>query len=352
MIPRKELNELLSMAAKAPSGDNAQPWKFVIGENTIDIYNIPGKDNSPYNFKERGSFFAHGAVIENLSLLLSAAGYDAAVALFPSANSDHVARLTLSKKTLPSEEPLVSFIPQRKTNRKPYKKVALDPQNKTLLLDITKDFGFGNLHILEDQKAIAHLAKTLSLSDQLIFEDKAIHEAIFSSVRWTKEDEEARKGLYIKTLELPPPAQILFKLLKNWSLLELLNKINISKFIASQSKKNYASSSAFGMITLPDNAKESFVKAGILFQRIWLTATKEKLDIQPATALAYLAQRIHEKAPLDLSADHQKQILQAEASIRQLFDTRNGTIAMIFRMGYGKTPSAQSQKSIPEIVYS
>jgi hypothetical protein len=352
MIPREECDKLLVLAAKAPSGDNAQPWKFVISENAIDIYNIPGKDSSPYNFKERGSFFAHGAVIENITILLSAAGYDAGIALFPDEDNNHIARITITKKNEGRDEPFVDMIALRKTNRTPYKNISLADGHAEALINITKEFGFGELHMIQDQKAIAKLAKILSLSDQLIFEDKAIHDAIFLSIRWTKEDEEAKKGLYIKTLELPPPAQVLFKLMKNWSLLRLLNQINISKFIASQSAKNYAASSAFGVITVPDTKKESFVRAGMLFQGIWLTATKEKLDVQPTTALAYLAQRIRENAPLDLSQVHQEQIIQAEKDIRRMFDINNGTIAMIFRMGYGKTPTAQSQKSIPEIVYS
>lgn len=206
--------------------------------------------------------------------------------------------------------------------------------------------------MITDQKVIADLAKTVSLSDRLIFEDKSIHDAIFSSIRWTPEEEREKKGLYIKTLELPPPAQILFKRLKNWNFLKILNHIGISKLIAAQSAKGYAASSAMGVITMESDDKKNFVRAGQRFQRLWLIATEQGISLQPVTALAYLAQRITAEAPLDLSPEHQDEIMKADKNIRGIFGIGNEPIAMIFRMGYGEDPTAQSQKTEAHITYT
>jgi Nitroreductase family len=355
MISNEEYQELLTVAAQAPSGDNAQPWRFVVNDNQnqIDIYNITGKDSSPYNFKERGSLFAHGAVLENLSLILSSRGYGMTVDLFPDqagAGTDHVATVTISPEN-GANDSLVDAISLRTTNRKPYKNMPLAQEDKNVLINAV-DGKRGALRIIEDKSVIKRLAKILSLSDQLIFEDKTIHDAIFSSIRWTKEDEERKKGLYIKTLELPSPARVLFKNLQRWGFLTAMNRIGISKFIASQSEKNYAASSAFGVVVIHDKEPKSFVEGGRLFQRLWLIATQRGISIQPVTALPYLAQRIHENAPLDLSPLHQSQILAAEKEINDIVEIQNGSIAMIFRMGYGENPSARSQKSSPEITYT
>ena len=59
--------------------------------------------------------------------------------------------------------------------------------------------------------------------------------------------------MYIKTLELLPPAQILFRKLQNWRFLTFMNRFGISRFIASQSAAGvFTASAAIGMIVIPD----------------------------------------------------------------------------------------------------
>jgi hypothetical protein len=345
MIPTERVDKILWLAAHAPSGDNAQPWRFKTHESVIDLYNIPGKDYSPYNFLERGSLFAHGAVVENILIASSSLGYAADIALFPkTGDKDCVAEITLSENQV-SADPLAAYIETRLTNRKPYKKISLLPEHKNKLLEAIRHAGFGSLSLLEQRRDITSFAKTVSLSDRLIFEDKKIHDAIFGSIRWTPEEEKEQAGLYIKTLELPPPAQVLFKTLKNWKTLTLLNRIKISHFIASQSAKNYEASSAIGMLTIPADTPEDFVKAGRAFQRLWLTATELVVSLQPVTALAYLAQRIG-AGEGGLSAEHASQVMHAQEKINALFDNPPGTVAMMFRVGYGPRPSAHSRKTV------
>jgi hypothetical protein len=48
---------------------------------------------------------------------------------------------------------------------------------------------------------------------------------------------------------------------------------------------------------------------------------------------------------------HTQKILQAEKEIRALLGNPEGPIAIIFRIGYGKPPSARSKKSIPTVAW-
>ena len=77
------LRSFVASAVYAPSGDNAQPWEFDIRPGVIFIFNTPDSDGTLYNFKQRGSYIGHGALIENIVLLASAAGYDVAIDMFP-----------------------------------------------------------------------------------------------------------------------------------------------------------------------------------------------------------------------------------------------------------------------------
>lgn len=351
MIPRDHVAKVCYAAAQAPSGDNAQPWRFEVHGDDLVLFNVPGKDASPYNFHERGSFLGNGAAIENLVIAASSLGYVADVKLLlRSSDPNHVADITFEEQKV-SADPLALYIEKRATNRKPYKKKPLASEHETELMDAIRQSNFGKLVFIEDLDSIRRFAKLVSLSDQLIFEEKSIHDAIFGSIRWTKEEEEQNRGMYVKTLELPPPAEMLFKALRNWAFLSFMNKIGISKFIASQSAKNFASSSAIGMLMIPNNSYESYINIGRTFERMWLTATKLGLYIQPLGALAYLAERVNAGDVGNITAAHAIAIKEAQDNILKLFGNPEGVVGMMFRVGYAEPPTAHSRKLDPEIKY-
>ena len=66
MINQKEIQLLLEAGAKAPSGDNSQPWSFHVENNCITIKMISTRDNPFLNFEQSGTLLACGAVIENI----------------------------------------------------------------------------------------------------------------------------------------------------------------------------------------------------------------------------------------------------------------------------------------------
>src|SRR3989344_7562090 len=122
----KHLESILEAALQAPSGENCQPWRFSIEKETICVWNIPSRDASPYNSGQRGSYVAHGALLENLSIAAKHFGYGAYISLFPDKSLEHlVATISLVKET-PQDDTLYPFIFSRTTNRKPYRKEFLD----------------------------------------------------------------------------------------------------------------------------------------------------------------------------------------------------------------------------------
>jgi nitroreductase len=352
MLPREHVERILYFAAQAPSGDNAQPWRFEVHGDIVEVFNIPGEDYSPYNFRERGSLFANGAAIENAIIAATTFGYNAEVDFCPvPSNKNLIARLTFHYGKQDAD-PLASYIESRSTNRKHYKAIALSKEHKKQLVEVFGRENFGELRLIEDSLSIQKCADLLSLSDQLIFEEKSIHDAIFGSIRWSRMEEQKHSGMYVKTLELPPPAEILFKSLKHWSWLVALNKVGISKFIASQSASGYSASGAIGLFMMPNDLDKDYIRAGCVFEKLWLVATELGLSIQPVTALFYLAGRIAAGDPGDLTDRHIQQIRQTCQEILKLFENPQGTVAIIFRMGYADQPSARSFKKQPQINFS
>lgn len=92
------IKKILEAAIHAPSGENNQPWKFLLKGNMIDVFNIPERDRSLYNFRQQGLFLAHGALLENIVIASSALACKVEINIFPNKrNPNHVANIILNK---------------------------------------------------------------------------------------------------------------------------------------------------------------------------------------------------------------------------------------------------------------
>ena len=349
MIHRDVLQDILNIAVNAPSGDNAQPWKFKIDDATISVFNVPDKDGTLYNYKQRGSLVSHGAVIENIVIIAKQLGLAAKVEILPG-ERDCTAKIEFAEGGIERQE-LFDAIPLRATNRKPYTGEALTVQQKEKLLASAKDAD-GELRLVESSQLINELSSALSLNEQLLMENRELHDFLFAMIRWTKEEEQRAPGLYVKTMEFPTPVQLLLRfVVVHWGATQFLNKIGLSKAIPKQSSALYATSSAFGAICIKSNSDASFIQGGRVLQRVWLTATKLGLSLQPVTALPYLMQRIEEKDTRSLSKEHIAQIEDSYAHIRLAFNlSGEEKIALLFRLGCGDAPTAVSMKHPPLMI--
>ncbi len=343
------IRQMLELAVQAPSGDNAQPWRFFLHDHVLSLYNLPDRDASLYNFQQRGSFIAHGAVVENIAVAAPAFGYQAEAALFPKgARSSCTAAVSLTP--IPArEDPLYPYIRLRATNRKPYTSISLEAGHRAELQSAAAGVPGVALRLVDVPERVRSLARVISVNDRLILENRTIHDGIFGSIRWTKDEERTKPGLLIDTLELAPPQRAMFRLFRHWGVVNALNRIGLGRFLAAQTAKLYAASSAFGILVIDAETDERFFQTGRALQRIWLTATKLGVRFQPITAIAYLAQRVFSGDREALPPQHVQWIENAYREICHIADIRRGTIAMIFRVGYGDPPSAQSLKRSPDM---
>jgi hypothetical protein len=336
------IKEILESAIYAPSGENNQPWKFRLKDNGINVFNVPERDTSLYNFRQQGLFVAHGALLENILITSSALGYKADINTFPdNENSNHVANIILNKTEI-RDEPLYPFIRKRATNRKPYYPDPLTNKEKAVLLELNR-LGYGRVVLLEDQKTVKELADVLCINERMVFENYHLHRFFFEHMRWTeKEALEKRDGMYLKTMELPPPAVILFKLVfKRWRLVKILG---VSRFIARQTKKMYLAAPAIGIITIDGDSSEDFLAGGRLMQRVWLEATRIGLSLHPSAGTIFFIQRVLKGATEDFTQKNVEMIKHVHQKLVSAFELHDETIAFLFRIGRSDPPSAYSPR--------
>jgi hypothetical protein len=352
------IEEILNLAVNAPSGNNSQPWRFVVDKNKISLWNIPNKDQFLFNYQQRGSLIANGAILENIQIIASAKGYRTEVILFPKQNkSDLIAEITLEKSDVKYPyDYLYASILKRTTNRKPYKKINLNVEDSKSIqgfCDTVKNLGL-EIVLTQNVKDIENLSKSFSVADRLIFENFNIHEAFFAKVSYTRKEEERRgEGLYIRTKEIPFLMRIIFKyIFSNWNILKILQKVHISEKAAKKREELYKNCSAIGIIFAQGDLPKNFVETGKALQLFWLKITSLGLSFQPVSAgLLYIGQRIQEEIPKEFTLEQVTFIKEAYQNILAIFNNPIRIPTFSFRIGYSDPPTASSTKRLPQITW-
>jgi sulfur-carrier protein adenylyltransferase/sulfurtransferase len=345
-----EMLQMLEKAVNAPSGDNAQPWRFRCKNDSIEIWNVENADPTPYNFRERGSILALGAVAENIRILSTHFGYAAGIRAYPDGPSGCVARISLS---VPADKPdqLASYIAMRSTNRSPYATSALTLSQIRSMDEAARDIGV-TLRLAGARNDLNTLAHAVSMNERLLMEHRGLHDGLFRMIRFTRSAERRRPGMYIRTMDLPIPVEILFRtVLRSWTLLRLMNAVGFSRSIPAQTAPVYSSSSAFGALIMAGEKDADFFAVGRAMQRIWLTATGIGLALQPTAAILYLEQRLRSGDTQTFSSEHMSIISDAYSTIARTFHlTGNESIGMMFRIGTPTRKTVPSFKHKPIIL--
>jgi hypothetical protein len=121
-IPASQAGYLIATAARAPSVQNTQPWRFRAGEYPIELYADPGR-KLRVDPAGREMLISCGAALFGLRLAVRSLGYLPVAELLPDpARPRLLARVTLGKAEpiTPLERKLLEALPHRHTHRGPW----------------------------------------------------------------------------------------------------------------------------------------------------------------------------------------------------------------------------------------
>lgn len=342
------MRSLIQAALEAPSGENAQPWRFRIDANAVSLYHNQGSDESLYNYNNYGTLVCEGAALENMLVMADSIGLNASLALFPDPTyTNLIGKVSLNGTKSPGSAGLAGIIPTRTTNRKAYKKSALKEEDANAVEAAGAAFSADGVRVMRitDRKKINRLASVGSSNEEIMLGNEELHGFFFSHLTWTKaEDQKQKTGFYIKTLELPPPAQFLFKLFRSWKVMQSLKKLGFTKMVGKQNAGTYASSAEFGIITVPEITPKNMVLAGRAFERVWLTAASRGIQIQPLTGTIFM-NFFAKNVPEGHFTKEERERLESE--MKALYaetGVTSGAIVLMYRVGYGPKPSARATR--------
>ncbi|MDP3956530.1 MAG: hypothetical protein Q8P97_00865 [bacterium] len=350
MVSREIIANIIKAGTAAPSGGNSQPWKFEVRGDEITVIALPLKDHPVLNFRYRGTWVAHGALIENIEIAASHYGFNAETVVLPIKDGKNIiVRITLQKSEL-TPSVLYDSITRRVTNRKSFalKSLTLDERSELLVAKGELEVG---VILREKSEDLVNLGKALSINEAVMLENQLLHSLFFKEIVWNEQEEKEKGGgLFIKTLELKPPQRFMLGLCRRWRVMNLLNKLGMARLIARDNAKIYSSASAMGIIVVPDT-DDAFITAGRAMERIWLMATHLGLSFHLITGILFFSQKIKAGETQEFSSEHIQMIETAYKKVASIFEVKTGVIALLFRVGRGEEPSARSLKPVPEISF-
>lgn len=348
-IAAEKIIQICTAAAAAPSGDNSQPWRFVFrAPATIEFHAVFEKDNALLNIDQSGTLIALGAAIQNAELEAKSLGF--APELAYSDSGSLVAMMTLREGGSLSQEerPLREAIPFRHSNRKSYKNVPLTDGDRTAIIRAAGVSPEVALSLIEKKEMMRPVSRALTTMEQVALQNKALHELFFESIFWSKKQNDAgESGLYIYTLELPPPARLLFKILKYWPVAHALARIGFPKLVAQINAAQNATASAFGVLSLTKFDRRGYVEAGRMLERVWLSAAARGMSLQIVTGMLFLARTIERGEASVFSATESSTVQRAYAQAKEMLGIDEPFL--MFRVGYASAPTAVSFRRKPEI---
>ncbi|MDD2943747.1 MAG: hypothetical protein PHC51_12375 [bacterium] len=263
---------IVDLAVSAPSADNSQSWCFRIDSDTLVCsYRHRVVTPDPFGPLGHANLIACGALLENLdSLAIQRASPPKWIATPTSW------QIVLERFQQFPEVPqaIVSRLLARHTNRHPFLQLG-----KHDLTRLPESPGSRAITIRESS-AIKVLGDAIMHCSLARFDCQELHEWLFSSLRWSKQEIDSGTGLDINTLHLPPGGRRFMKWISPWPRMALLNRFGIGRVMAYADAALVRNAPGIIAIVSGNSAQET-VDSGRLMQRIWLELNARGIAVHP-----------------------------------------------------------------------
>jgi molybdopterin/thiamine biosynthesis adenylyltransferase/nitroreductase len=331
--PPPHLTWLVEAAIQAPSGDNCQPWRFRVEADGLRVLVAPEVDRSFFNVGQLASIIACGAAVQNIVSAAPDLGWQARPRLMPDpGNADVVAAVSFTPWTgLP--DPLGEAVWSRCTNRRMYgrRRVEKDCQDRLVAAAAP-----ASLLLVDDAPRIRKLARLLYLADRIRVERRDLHEHFMGMTHFDRQSAaRATDGFPLKNLQAGLAGEVFLRLTRPWPAMRLANTLGLGRLVAANSRLGMAGSPLAGLVCATSPSREDFLKGGMALERVWLTATRQGLAVQPMTAITLFWVRWHLEGPDAFSRRHRRSLQEVWTGLAELFPELGDTCwpVMLFRAG-------------------
>ena len=349
------LQKLVEAAAVAPSPGNNQPWKWYSDSKQLYLFHDIERSESYGDFENMVSYVTFGTAIENLKLKAAELGLKVTEKLFPLEEEPLLIAAFSFEKAAISKNNLIDFINIRFTNRHLGQGGQIKADYLTEMQSVVSDIPGVTLKIIEGEQNMEALADITGQSEKLrLFIPQGHYELFEKEMRWSKEEAEATKdGLDIRTLELSPKDAIGFRVARDSRAVRMVAAWNKGKALENMTAKLVATSAAAGLITMPAFNSFNCIQAGIALERVWLTANKYAVSLQPVMAAILHFARLNYGNGINMPENIQRDFRKLNEDFNKLFnlDIQQEEPLFLFRLFTAAEPSAKSLRLDLDNVY-
>ncbi len=267
-------------ANRAPSGGNAQPWRFELRPGALYVY-LDIEETNAMDVHYRASHVAIGAALFNARVAAAAQGRPGVVELFPEGPDGPVGVLRYSAGGA-DERQLASLyraMLERGANRKNGDGSPLHPDLVRRLVHAVSAEG-AQLQLITDREQLDRCANVLAESDRLRFLSPVLHRSMMRELRWPGRDP-LEDGIDVRSLELPPHELASLSIIARPEVMKLLAEWDGGGLLTNRAKAAIRTCSALAVVTIRDSRLASYVSGGMAVERLWIEAQRADLSVQP-----------------------------------------------------------------------
>jgi ThiF family/Nitroreductase family len=351
-LPATQVRQLVEAAARAPSGGNSQPWRWLWQQGRLFLFLDTSHSHSVLDFQSLAAIAALGAAAENLVLAAHSQGVGVRLDEFPlggdsclAATFEFCDRGDADDQSA-AVDALADWIAVRVTNRRHGVRSALPDSVFAEFAGSVSEDADAQLRCVRSVEGLEEAGRILGAGDRLLFLNERLHREMMSEIRFEEDRGSAScRGIPVETLDLAPADRAGLEMARSWPALSLVKQWGGGRNLEKMSRKAIANSSAVGMLTMRGVERGDYFRGGRAFERVWLTAARLGVALQPMTALSYLFARMNRGSGEDLDAATLSGLHELWPSWKALFNL-TGTEAevLVFRLSAADPPSSRAPR--------
>jgi len=275
------LERALTVAGRAPSIHNTQPWRWRVRGNVADLYADTRRQLIVVDPDRRLLTVSCGAALHHASTALAADGIGAAVDLTPSkGDPTHLARLTVTGRTPVTDAAVRLFhtIQIRHTDRRPLLDQSIRGSDVAAMRTVVGEYGTG-LHPIS-RTDVLELAAATARAQRNEIDDAAAQRELDA---WTGDRRPVGAGV--------PDANILSEPSRT-----TVPSRDFGHPGTAPTSSGHDKSAMFAILYGPDDEPISWLQAGRALSALWLYAVAHNIAVVPLSAAveeAFTRQKLH-----------------------------------------------------------